>query len=207
MKRCIGSLLAFTWLAMGCASQVTVILAHEGRSNLSGGNGRKLIVVAPFDDVRPLAATCGVQSDAFGSDGPSILCDRPPAPFIADALATELERVGFAVEKRDHVPAAASAPVVRGVLEQLYLQTTGGFSHFVMEADLHVRLEVTGATGLRAKRSFFVKGNLGCGGTAGAAAQESANDAVARAVSHMTAALLSLANQYPELASSTEVAR
>jgi hypothetical protein len=200
----LGACAALASVWIGCASPVTVILTHDGRSSLSGGAGRRLVLAAPFDDARPLGGTCGVQSGAFGLDGPAILCDREPAPFLASAFAAELERAGFTVERVDRAPATPDAPVIRGVLERLYLQTTGGFSHFVMEADLHVRLEVDAPGGLRARRSFFAKGNRGVGGTAGAAAQASANDAVDRIVRNMTAAVLSLTNQYPELAVSAE---
>jgi hypothetical protein len=202
----IGVLLVLALVWAGCASTVTVVLAHDGRSGLSGGEGRKLILVTPFDDARPRGGSCGVQAGAFGADGPNILCDRDPAPFVASAFAAELERAGFAVAQVDRIAATPDAPVIRGSLDQLYLQTTGGFSHFVMEADLHVRLELEAPGGLRAKRSFFAKGNRGVGGTAGAAAQESTNDAVDRVVRNMTAAVLSLTNQYPELAASREVA-
>jgi hypothetical protein len=180
----------------GCASPVTVTLASDGRSGLSGGAGRTLLVVTPFADERATPG-CGVQSGNFG-DGPGITCDRAPAPFLTSALVEELKRVGFAVRQAHRPDPAAGATIIRGALVQFFMQPTGGFSHFVMEADIHVRLEVTSPSGLVAKRSFFVKGNLGIGGTAGAAAQQSITDATNRVVKNMVAALLSLGNQHPE---------
>lgn len=188
----------------GCATTVVAVLSSDGRSGLSGGGGRRLVVVAPFDDDRPVKGVCGEQSGNLGS-GPAVLCDREPAPFITSALIDELKRVGFEVEKANRPQKPSNAPVVRGVLVQLYAQPTGGFSHFVMEADVHVRLEVQAPSGLVARRSFFVKGNRGVGGTAGGAVQESISDATNRIVNNMVAALLSLENQYPELATADKV--
>jgi hypothetical protein len=190
----------------GCASKVTAVLSSDGRSGLSGGEGRRLVVVAPFDDYRPVKGVCGEQSGNFGS-GPPVLCDREPAPFIASALIDELKRVGFEVETADRPRNPSDAPILRGELVQLYAQPTGGFSHFVMEADFHVRLEVHAQSGLVARRSFFVKGNRGVGGTVGGAAQESISDATNRIVKNMTAGVLSLVNQYPELGTARAVER
>lgn len=192
------ALLALAASLSGCASTVTAVLSYDGRSGLSGGDGRRLVVVEPFDDERPVMGVCGEQSGSFGS-GPAVMCDREPALFVAASLIDELNRVGFEVERTDRPQKAVDAPVVRGTLVQLYAQPTGGFSHFVMEVDIHVRLEVESVSGLVARRSFFVKGNRGVGGTAGAAVQESISDATNRIVKSMVAALLSLENQYPEL--------
>ena len=183
----------------GCATTVVAVLSSDVPTGLSGGEGRRLVVVGPFDDERPVKGVCGEQSGSLGS-GPPVLCDREPAPFITSALVQALERAGFEVETADRPRPPTDAPVVRGVLVQLYAQPTGGFSHFVMEADMHVRLEVQAPSGLVARRSFFVKGNRGVGGTAGAAVQESISDATNRIVKNMVAALLSLENEYPELA-------
>lgn len=167
------------------------------RSGFTPGRGREVILVGPFGDARA-EERCGAQKNGYGSDTADVRCEVIPGRWIADALAMELERIGFRVLRGD-AQQGRSSIVVHGVVSKLYLEPVDSVFTRSVEGDIAASLLVTSPSGLRAERTFYVKGeNESIASTEGVfqAAADDATHAIAR---KMAAALVKLLDRFPEL--------
>jgi hypothetical protein len=184
----------------GCAfTDVPVDMPIKGLATpLTGGNGRRVAVVAPFTDQRRQANRCGMQKNGYNMDTANVVCRTPPASWVAEVLADELRAAGFTV-----LPADAAAPPgalrIEGSLLELFIEPLAGAFSASCEADLQVRLVVTSGSGLRATRTFFAKGEWrGFAGITGPF-QVALDKASQELLGEMVAAILELVNRYPQL--------
>ncbi len=182
----------------GCAfTDVPVTLSTAPVTNLSGGDGRQIVIVSAFADERPYRGKCGMQKNSYNAETAKALCSMPPATWVAQALAAELTAAGFAVVSKE--AAKPSALQLNGSLLQVFVEPVMGFSTISLETDIHVKLVATSDTGLLAERSFFVKGvESGLVSRAGNF-QTSADKATQLIMRDMVAAVISLMNRYPQL--------
>jgi uncharacterized lipoprotein YajG len=148
----------------------------------------------PFADERPARDRCGMQKNGYNMDTANVYCAEEPARFLADLLAKELAASGFRV-----VPATEGAAVrIEGRLQQFFVEPKIGFFTFTPEADVHVRLVASAATGLLAERDFYVKEvEESLVGTEDNF-QQASNAAVRAVVKDMVAAIIALLDRYPD---------
>lgn len=192
----IGALLALG----GCAfTKVPLDMPISGlAAPVGGGKGRRVVVVRPFTDQRQQPNRCGMQKNGYNQDTADAVCRIPPDEWIAGLLADELRAAGFAV-----LPSAEGAPgdavTIAGALLQLFVEPIAGMFSVSCEADFQVRLDVTSKSGLRASRTFFVKGVWkGFSGVTGPfqVALKRATDGM---LEEMVTALVELLDRYPQL--------
>jgi hypothetical protein len=192
----VGALLALG----GCAfTNVPLDMPISGLATpVRGGNGRKVVVVRPFADQRQQPNRCGMQKNGYNQDTADAVCRVAPTEWIAGLLADELRAAGFAV-----LPSAEGAPAdavtIEGALLQLFVEPIAGMFSVSCEADFQVRLDVTSKSGLRASRTFFVKGVWkGFSGVTGPfqVALKNATDGM---LEEMVTALVELLDRYPQL--------
>jgi hypothetical protein len=189
--------LVATW---GCAlSNVTVTPpAAPFATKLAGGNGRAVMVVAPLVDERQLRNRCGMQKNGLNADTADVICSAEPAAWLADLLSRELMVAGFVVRAAAD-SRAANAVRLEGRLLQFFVEPKVGAFTFTPEADIHVRLVASSASGLLAERDFYVKGvETSLIGTE-SNFQSAADEAVRTIVRDMVGAILALMNRYPAL--------
>jgi hypothetical protein len=194
---------AAAWLSSGCAFKNVEVYPpqHEASRTPNGrGRGREVIVVALFDDRRSgkEAGRCGMQMNGYRMDTADVVCQEPPGRWLADALAMKLTADGYRVLDGDAQP-GPSTIVVHGTVRRLFLEPHDGFFTRTVEGDFSVRLVVTSASGLRAERTFYVKGTDEHIGSFQSVFQAAANEATERIASAMTSALGELLERYPEL--------
>lgn len=196
----LASVVLFSPLVSGCALVDVNIKPPESglEQPLAGGNGRQVIVVAPFRDARSDRSRCGVQKGGWGNETASAVCQGDPAEWIATFLARELAAAGFTVLPSEE-GARDSALKIEGVLLKIFVEPVVGFWSTTVESDFHVKLVATSRTGLRAERTFFAKGEL----TSVIWPQGIFNDSVRRGtrdlLAKMVQAILELMDRYPEL--------
>ena len=193
------------WLALlalalsGCAlTDVNIKPPDSGlKTPIPGGNQRQVIVVIPFTDARQTTDRCGVQKGGFGNETAVGICQGNPAQWIAEFLARELKASGFSVlsagEGRD------SALKLEGTLLKIFAEPVVGFWSTTVESDLQVKLVATSGTGLRAERTFFVKGELTSVIWPQGIFNDSLEDGVRQMLKRMVEAILELMSQYPQL--------
>jgi hypothetical protein len=196
--RLVAVVLACTLSA--CAfTNVPITLPTAGVStNLSGGDGRQVVVVIPFADERQVRERCGMQKNGYNQDTASAICSGDPAAWIATLFAAELKAAGFSVLTADAAP-SAGAVRLDGTLLKIFVEPIIGFTTISLETDLQVKLAASSKNGLLAERTFFVKGL-----TSGLVAvpgnfQTSVDDATRKIMKDMVAAVISLMNRYPQL--------
>ncbi len=184
----------------GCAFREVIINPPESSvsSQLSGGDGRELVVHTPFADDRQIRQRCGMVKNTFNMDTASVTCSSDPTDWLANLLAAELRTAGFKV-KTDGVPGKPNGVVIDGVLIKFFIEPVMGFSSITFETDIHIKLVATSKTGLNAERSFFVKGTYSAQSGLSSNFQPSVDDATRKIVKDMAAAILTLMNRYPEL--------
>ena len=141
------------------------------KTPIPGGNQRQVIVAVPFADGRQITNRCGMQKGGYGNETANALCQGEPAQWIAAFLASELK---------------AAEPVV-------------GFWSTTVETDLNVKLVATSRTGLRAERTFFVKGELTSIIWPQGIFNDSLENGTRELLTKMVEAILDLMKQYPEL--------
>lgn len=125
--------------------------------------GREVVVIAPFGDLRPQQHRCGIKKTSTGESA-SIYCRTPPSVWIGTLLIDGLRQAGFRV--RSDAPASSTALRIEGTLTQLFVEPDVRGGYFVLagyhgyqpEADIGVKLVGHTSDGLRAERSFYVKG-------------------------------------------------
>jgi len=190
-------------LASGCAfTPIPLTLPERGLdATISGGNGRSVAVVVPFADERKIRERCGMQKNGYGWDTAAALCQSDPAQWIARLLAAELRASACTV-------LAASAPrepgtlVIEGSLEKLFVEPVIGWWSGSLETDLQVKLVATSASGLRAERTFFVKGvQSGVLASTMQPFHSSLDRATQQMVAEMVKAILALLDLHPQLGS------
>lgn len=167
-------------------------------ANLSGGKQRTVVLVAPFNDDRPVKNRCGMQKNGYNADTASVFCSAEPAQWLADLLASELRAAGFNVVAAP--PSSARAVRIEGRLLQFFVEPKVGVFTFTPEADVHVQLVATSASGLLAERDFYVKGTETSMVGTESNFQAASNSAVRVIVKDMVAAVLALVDRYPDLA-------
>jgi hypothetical protein len=205
--RSVARLVVAAVLAMcigGCAFQdVHLTMGSVSQyAALTGGQGRRVVVVVPFEDSRGVVR-CGMMKNGYNMDTADAICPEPPAAWIARLLANELRAAGFLVTTEG---APAEAPGVdrdvlrvEGDLLTLFVEPVIGFWEVTLETDFEVRLAATTASGLLAERGFFVKGSKQSVGAFKSVFQSSFDDATRQIVREMVVAITILMNRYPEL--------
>lgn len=194
-----SSLLALLW--SGCAfTDIKLTLPNTPLDrSITGGTGRQVIVVVPFNDKREIRDRCGMQKNGYNMDTADAVCQSDPSAWIATLLARELRRSGFTVlsPNDEHRPGALH---LDGSLFKIFVEPVIGFWSGSLEADLSVQLRARTETGLDAERTFFVKGWKG--GTMVSTTQPyltSLHRATQELVSEMVLAVIELMDEYPQL--------
>ncbi len=167
-------------------------------ANLSGGKQRAVVVVAPFSDDRPFKNRCGMQKNGYNMDTASVFCSAEPAQWLADLLGSEFSAAGFNVVAAP--PTSARAVRLEGRLLQFFVEPKVGVFTFTPEADIHVQLVASSASGMLAQRDFYVKGTETSMIGTESNFQAASNSAVRAIVKDMVAAVLALVDRYPDLA-------
>ncbi len=170
----------------------------ETFTHLSGGDGREIVVLKPFNDERQIRNRCGMQKNSYNMDTASALCSTQPTVWLADLLAAELKAAGFIV-KTEGAGSKPSAVTIEGTLIKFFVEPVIGFASGTLETDIHVKLVATSPNGLNAERSFFVKGSYSALTAMASNFQASVDEASRKIVKDMTSAILTLMNRYPEL--------
>jgi len=167
-------------------------------TGISGGDQREIVVAVPFSDDRQIKNRCGMKKNGYNMDTANALCSQPPADKLAELLADELKKAGFKVSTHGD-PQAPTGVKVEGTLLKFFVEPVIGFAMGSLETDIHVRLIASTQSGLRAERSFFVKGTQSAMVGTDSNFQASVDDATAQIVKQMVAAIVSLFNRYPKL--------
>ena len=199
----IGWLVIAGSLASGCAfTPIPLTLPEHGLdATIPGGNGRSVAVVVPFADERKTRERCGMQKNGYGMDTAPALCQSDPAQWIASLLAAELRASSFTVLDAS-APHEPGTVVIEGALEKLFVEPVIGWWSGSLETDLEVKLVATSASGLRAERTFFVKGiKSGVLASTMQPFHTSLDRATQEMVSEMVTAILALLDRYPQLGS------
>jgi hypothetical protein len=158
-------------------------------------------LVVPFDDSRPHRNRCGMKKNGYNMDTADILCDADPARYLAGLLAAELDKAGFEVQRK--ATSSSGGLRLEGQLLQFFVEPKVGASTFTPEADIHVKLSATSASGLRAERNFYMKWEeVSMVGTEDNF-QTAADTATARIAGSMTQAVQELIQRFPELKART----
>jgi len=146
-------------LGSACAfNNVPLTLPEKGLDpTLGGGRNRQVIVIVPFTDQRAIRNRCGMKKNGYNMDTADAVCQSDPSLWIANLLAAELRASGFQVVNSD-VPHRAGAVVIQGALKKLFVEPVIGMWSGSLETDLETTLTLSSEDGLRAERTFFVKG-------------------------------------------------
>jgi hypothetical protein len=165
---------------------------------IRGGAQRQVIITAPFADARQITKRCGMQRNGYGDETASAYCEGDPAQWFAALLADELRASGFAVLASEE-GARDSALRIDGVLLKIFAEPVIGPWLTAIETDLSVKLVATSRSGLRAERTFFVKGDR----EAIVWTQGTFNDSLDRGtrelLGKMVEDILELMKRYPQL--------
>jgi hypothetical protein len=213
LKTLLPGLLGVTLFSTGCAfANVDVHppetpAASPATAERTGGRGRnrEVIVMAPFGDDRADRTRCGMQKNGYDMDTANVNCTEVPGRWLADELALELTRAGYRPLRSDAVPGPNSV-VIHGSVRQLFLEPVHHFWTLTVEGDFSASLAVTSPNGLRAERSFFVKGTQeGLASTEGTF-QSAADRASHRLARQMVESLTELLDRYPDLGGPTATA-
>lgn len=191
--------LGFSFLSACAFTDVTINpLAPGFSTQLSGGDGRELIVHIPFADERQIRQRCGMQKNGYNMDTASAICSSEPAVWLANLLVEELKAAGFTV-KADGATSKANGVRIEGSLVKFFVEPVIGFWTGTIETDTHIKLVATSGNGLVAERSFFIKGTQSALVGTASNFQASVDDATKKVVKGMVSAILTLMNRYPEL--------
>ena len=146
-------------LLSACSTTDVKLLPPSGlTAPVPGGAQRQVIIAVPFADARQITNRCGMQRSGYGVETASAFCQGDPAQWIAALLADALRASGFSVLSSPE-GARDSALKIEGVLLKLFAEPVIGPWLTAIETDLSVKLVVASRTGLRAERTFFVKGD------------------------------------------------
>lgn len=165
---------------------------------IAGGDQRQVIVTVPFSEGRQITNRCGMQRSGYGDEMASVYCDGDPTQWIAALLAAELKASGFTVLSAAE-GARDGAVKIEGVLLKLFAEPVIGPWRTTIETDLSVKLVATSRSGLRAERTFFVKGDKESNIWTQETFNESFRKGTRELVRKMVEGILELMKQYPEL--------
>jgi hypothetical protein len=184
----------------GCAlTDVNVKPPSTGlKTPFTGGKQRQVVVISPFTDSREIKSRCGVQKGGYGNETAVAVCQAEPAQWLADLLAGELSAAGFTVLASESA-ARDTALRLDGVLLKIFAEPVVGFWSTNVESDLNVKLLATSRTGLRAERTFFVKGELRSIIWTQGIFNDSLETGAHELLRAMVEAILDLMNKYPQL--------
>jgi hypothetical protein len=187
-------------LLTGCAlADVNLKQPDTGlKTPIPGGNQRQVIVAMPFADERQIKNRCGVQKGGYGNETATANCVGNPAQWIAAMLAAELKASGFTVLATED-GSRDSALKIDGVLLKIFAEPVVGAWSTLVESDLSVRLVATSRTGLRAERTFFVKGDVENVIWTQGVFNDSLERGTRDLLGKMVEAILELMKQYPQL--------
>lgn len=192
------TLVAFVTFS-GCAlTDVRLKPPELLQAPIPGGNERQVIVAVPFADAREIKNRCGAQKGGYGNETADAICVGNPAEWLAVYLARELKASGFTVLSTES-GARESALKVEGVLLKIFAEPVVGFWTTTVETDLNVKLVATSRTGLRAERTFFVKGERTSIAWPEGVFNDSLEDGTGKLLTTIVEAILELMKQYPEL--------
>jgi hypothetical protein len=145
-------------LASGCAplgSQVQAPTPIALSAGLQRGSGRDIVIVAPFVDRRE--DKCGIVTNGFRWNVHRSRCSDPPGELYAALIGEALSAAGYHVTN-DLAAAAPSTLIVSGAVERTLVEPTFRFFSSAAEADIWIRIGLSTVSGLRATRSFYIKG-------------------------------------------------
>jgi hypothetical protein len=184
----------------GCATtDVTLTPPASGlKTPIPGGNQRQVVVAIPFSDARQITNRCGLQRSGYGDETATAYCEGDPTHWLAAMLAGELEASGFTVLAAEQ-GGRDSALKIEGVLLKIFAEPVVGAWTTTIETDLSVRLVATSRTGLRAERTFFVKGDRESVVWTQGVFNESLERGARELLGKMVEAILELMKQYPDL--------
>ncbi len=165
-------------------------------SGVMGGQGRELVLTRPFADARQNPGRCGVQKNGMGSVTATVHCLAAPNQYLADLLAGELQLAGFRVVDR---PTGPNPLIIEGLLEQFFVEPYVTFFTFTPEADIGVRLVARSPSGLEAVREFYAKSEETSVAGPAELFQQAADRATRQIVSEMAAAIVALADRFPDV--------
>ena len=144
-----------------------------------------------------------MQKNGFNMDTANAICTTDPMVWIVNLLADELRASGFSVVGAE-LPHKESTLRIEGSLLKVFVEPLIGMWTGSHEADLSVKLIATSSNGLRAERTFFVKGRKGGAVISITPLFELAlRRATRELLSDMVEAILSLMNRYPEIGTRT----
>jgi hypothetical protein len=147
---CLGSC-AFTDLTLAPPRR-----PEDAPASRRGAN-RAIVVMTPFTDARS-QSRCGMKKYSYNVDSANVFCRVAPETFLPSLLAEELRRAGFQVIA-DPSEAGPETPVVRGIVEQFFIEPKMSFFSSAMEADVAIVLRVELPHDRMAIRKFFAKGD------------------------------------------------
>jgi hypothetical protein len=168
------------------------------KTPIPGGNQRQVIVTIPFSDGRQITNRCGMQKGGYGNETATAYCEADPARWLATMLAAELKASGYTVLTSED-GSRDTAVKIDGVLLKIFAEPVVGAWSTLIETDLSVRLVATSRTGLRAERTFFVKGDLESVIWTQGLFNDSLEKGTRDLLGKMVEAILELMKQYPQL--------
>lgn len=161
-------------------------------------SGPVITLVAPFEDHRQQRQRCGMKKNGYNMDTADVLCAQNPSVYLADLLAKRLVEAGYTVERKASAP-SAGALHLQGQLLQFFVEPKVGAFTFTPEADIHVKLTATSASGLDAERDFYVKAEEVSAVGLDENFQSAADQATTQLVGNMAKAVEDLFKRYPDL--------
>jgi hypothetical protein len=173
----------------------------------NAGRGREVIVVMPFEEKRHELGRCGMQKNGYNTDTADAVCSVAPNRWLADALAQALVKSGYRVLRDDTAVPGPTTVVVRGELRQYFIEPKNNFMYVTLEADIGIVLDVASPNGLRAQRSFYVKGTDSGMASSEAHFQAASDEAASEIVGSMVLAITQLLDRYPGLGAPAATAR
>ena len=167
------------------------------------GKGTDIVVVGPFVDRRRPRGACGIKKDGYNRATAMIFCAVEPGRLLPAMIADGLSSAGFQVT--DALGRAGpSTLIVRGAIEHAVVEAKVNVASATTEADLWLTIGVSSKSGLRALRSFFVKGTDPCIAGFESSAQLAYETSVREAAIDVVGAIENLAETIPS--GSTSVA-
>jgi hypothetical protein len=194
--RCLGCL-ALAAIA-GCAFGDVTIKPPTARDVATGshrGQGREIVLVRPFENGRG-QARCGMKKNGYNADTANVLCSAAPEVALANLVAGQLAAAGFEVLD-DPADAEPSTIVLTGVLEQVFIEPKMDYFTATFETDLALKLTAKTGTGLRAARTFYLKGEEATYFASPEDMQRSLTSATRQLVLGVVGAVANLADRYP----------
>jgi hypothetical protein len=183
----------------GCAlTSLTLDPSHQARSVQapSRGQGREIVLVAPFDDNRTITHRCGMKKNGYNWDTADIHCQTAPNLVLAQLLQEALLAAGFQVRTTADAVSPSTLRVA-GSLTMFFVEPKVGAFTFSPEADIEVHLTATTATGLRAERRFYSKAVATALAGTDARFQQAYDTATRVMIDRLVDAIVALAHRYP----------